>query len=212
MSGTNPQTLQDYFFPRTGQTDKDGRDVRLALPTYLKDVVGEAHALRTSVMERSPEPIATDFSHKLNPYVAITGDMWNNKDYYGVEIRHPDDPIGKQPALPLFRPPCTAPRCRRPAWPIAHSESPAGANLPREIERQIQPRFQDLVEPGGQGFRLFKLDGNSCLVSAETVGWREMPYSFRFQFRGKSYVRRLETNDAAKAQKRARLKATEIKR
>lgn len=96
FTGTNPSTLQDYFFPRTGQTDKDGRDVRLALPTYLKDVVGEAHALRTSIMERSPEPVATDFSHKLNPYAAIIGDMWNNKDYYGVEVRHPDDPIGKQ--------------------------------------------------------------------------------------------------------------------
>jgi hypothetical protein len=96
FTGSNPQTLQDYFFPRTGQTDKDGRDVRLALPTYLKDVVGEAHAVRTSVLERSPEPIATDLSHKLNPYAAIVGDMWNNKDYYGVEIRHPDDPIGKQ--------------------------------------------------------------------------------------------------------------------
>jgi hypothetical protein len=96
FTGSNPQTLQDYFFPRTGQTDKDGRDVRLALPTYLKDVVSEAHAVRTSVLERSPEPIATDLSHKLNPYAAIVGDMWNNKDYYGVEIRHPDDPIGKQ--------------------------------------------------------------------------------------------------------------------
>jgi hypothetical protein len=96
FTGSNPQTLQDYFFPRTGQTDKDGRDVRLALPTYLKDVVGEARAVRTSVLERSPEPIATELSHKLNPYAAIVGDMWNNKDYYGVEIRHPDDPIGKQ--------------------------------------------------------------------------------------------------------------------
>lgn len=98
FTGTNPQTLQDYFFPRTGEQDKDGRDGRLALPTYLKDVVGEAHALRTSVMERSPEPIASELSHKLNPWLGVTGDMWNNKDYYGVEIRHPDDPISKQMA------------------------------------------------------------------------------------------------------------------
>jgi integrase len=62
-----------------------------------------------------------------------------------------------------------------------------------------------------KGFRLFKLDSNSCLLSPENSGWREAHYSFQFQFRGKTYKRRLETNDASEAQKRARAKAAEIR-
>jgi hypothetical protein len=98
MTGNNPETLQDYMFPRTGRLDKDGREERLALPTYMKDLAADAKALQTSATERSLAPIGGQFAHRLNPYVAAVGDMLNNKDYYGVEIRHPDDPLSKQMA------------------------------------------------------------------------------------------------------------------
>lgn len=78
-------------------------------------------------------------------------------------------------------------------------------------EPVVQTSESTAPAPKRKGFRLFKLDGNSSQLSPETPGWRELPYSFRFQFRGKSYVRRLETNDAAEAQTRARALAREIK-
>lgn len=61
-------------------------------------------------------------------------------------------------------------------------------------------------------YRLFKRDpGTGREIPDTTAGWRELPYYFRFTFRGKSYVRCLETNDSDEAQKYARGKADEIR-
>jgi integrase len=63
-----------------------------------------------------------------------------------------------------------------------------------------------------KGYRLFKRDAsNTRELSPEEPGWRDRPYFFKFQFRGKTYPRCLETTDSVEAQKRARLKAHEIK-
>lgn len=62
-----------------------------------------------------------------------------------------------------------------------------------------------------KGYRLFKRDLQCCEMQPSAEGWRDRPYFFRFQFRGKSYVRCLETTDAVEAQKRARFKAKQIK-
>lgn len=62
-----------------------------------------------------------------------------------------------------------------------------------------------------KGFRLFKRDDAGRELASSQVGYKERPYYFRFTFRGKSYSRCLETNDAAGAQSHARRKALEIK-
>jgi len=62
-----------------------------------------------------------------------------------------------------------------------------------------------------RGYRLFKRDDKGRILQPDAPGYRERPYHFRFQFRGKSYARCLDTNDAAKAQKFAAAKAREIK-
>lgn len=59
-------------------------------------------------------------------------------------------------------------------------------------------------------FRLFKRRDDGTEMPATEAGYKERPYYFRFTFRGKSYLRCLETNDAAESQRRSRLKFTEI--
>lgn len=84
MTGKGPQELKDYFFPKTGNTDENGNDERLNLPTYMKDVYAYGkHPLKT-------------LGHKAHPLIGMISEMLSNKDYYGTEIRHPDDPLVDQ--------------------------------------------------------------------------------------------------------------------
>lgn len=90
MTGQMPQSSMDYFLPRSGQTDKDGRPQRLMLPSYLKDLMSDWHAFPD--LAKMGESVY----HKLNPWVAIVVDMLRNRDFYDTEIRQPDDPAWKQ--------------------------------------------------------------------------------------------------------------------
>jgi type II secretory pathway component PulK len=67
LTGKNPESLQDYLFPQNGQRDKDGRAQRLALPTYMKDVVSDWKDFPDY------QKMGSSFYHKLNPYVAVDG-------------------------------------------------------------------------------------------------------------------------------------------
>jgi hypothetical protein len=84
MTGEAPDELKDYYFPRTGRTDANSRPIRLSLPTYVKDVVHFTNA-----------PLTTA-KNKLHPLIGMVADMLSNEDFYGTEIRNPDDPIVKQ--------------------------------------------------------------------------------------------------------------------
>lgn len=84
MYGNPPQELKDYFFPKTNEKTPDGHNVRLALPSYMKDVYAFSH-----------DPTHTVTS-KLNPLWSTISAMLQNKDFYGTEIIHPDDPLIKR--------------------------------------------------------------------------------------------------------------------
>jgi hypothetical protein len=84
MTGQRPQDYKDYFMPRTGETDPRGNPVRLNLPSYMKDVLAYAKHPITSV------------EHSLNPMFSAISDLLNNKDFYDVRIRNPDDPLWQQ--------------------------------------------------------------------------------------------------------------------
>ena len=84
LTGDWPETLEDYFFPRTGDIDEYGRPRRVSLPTYAKDIF---HMAR--------EPLKT-ITNKASPLVDLLGDMLTNRDFYGVKIRNEDDPLIKQ--------------------------------------------------------------------------------------------------------------------
>jgi hypothetical protein len=84
MTGKGPEELRDYFFPKTGEQDAQGRDIRLTIPSYMKDVYHYGH-----------DPIGT-VSGKIHPAIALARNMLNNKDYFDRPIRNADDPFIKQ--------------------------------------------------------------------------------------------------------------------
>lgn len=83
-TGKGPQSLHDYYYPKTGEKDDEGKDKRVALPSYMKDVYAYMHSPGQTLL------------HKLHPDIGLMADMLQNKDFYGTEIRHPDDPAMKQ--------------------------------------------------------------------------------------------------------------------
>lgn len=83
-TGKPPDDMRDLFFPRTGETSPDGREIRTSLPTYMKDVYGF-----------SSNPGKTILG-KLHPTLTMVSDMLQNKDFYGTQIRNPDEPAMKQ--------------------------------------------------------------------------------------------------------------------
>lgn len=79
-TGQGPQEMKDYFFPKTGTLDKNGRPQRISLPSYMKDV--------TAYYEHAGQTLA----NKLHPMLATIAEMLQNKDFYGTRIRNVDDP------------------------------------------------------------------------------------------------------------------------
>ena len=77
-TGHSPDTWKDYFYIRT----TDG--VYLSPPTYMKEVFSYAH-----------DPLGT-LGHKAGPLAEATFELLQNKDFYGEEIRHKDDPVISQ--------------------------------------------------------------------------------------------------------------------
>lgn len=80
-TGEAPQTLDDYYHPRTGRKNDSGDEERVNLPSYIKDVVA---------YKRHPVQTVTN---KMHPMIGIVGDMLENRDFFGDEIRNPDDPM-----------------------------------------------------------------------------------------------------------------------
>ena len=79
-----PETLKDLYFPKTGDFDSHGRPLRLSLPSYMKDVFAAArHPLET-------------ITNKLHPLLSTLGQMFQNRDFFGTEIRHADDRAMRQ--------------------------------------------------------------------------------------------------------------------
>ncbi len=96
LTGKKPEELKDYFFPKTGAKDKEGHDVRLALPSYMKDVFAYGQDIKTAVTESKPGALLTTLKHKVHPLLNTVLDMLSNEDYYGTKIRNEDDPAMKQ--------------------------------------------------------------------------------------------------------------------
>ena len=84
MTGSPPEEMKDWFYPKTGKKDETGHDIRLSLPSYMKDVYAYAK-----------HPFVT-LGHKMHPAIAATIEMLNNKDFYGTKIRNEDDPLVRQ--------------------------------------------------------------------------------------------------------------------
>ena len=81
MTGKGPDDWKDYFMPRTGEVDDKGREVRVNLPSYMKDLVS---------MVKHP---LTTVEHALNPLLSTISDMLHNRDFYNTRIYSPNDPM-----------------------------------------------------------------------------------------------------------------------
>lgn len=84
FSGEYPSELKDYVFPRTGEKDQNGNEIRLSMPTYFKDIMAVAK-----------EPIKYVTSSTSGIF-SRTIESWNNKDYFGNYIYDPEDPQYKK--------------------------------------------------------------------------------------------------------------------
>jgi hypothetical protein len=83
-TGQAPQTLKDYFYPKNGQTDQNGNPVRIQLPSYMRDFKNIASGnIGKEVLPNSP-------------FMSLMSDIYNNKDYFGNEVRNPNDSVGTQ--------------------------------------------------------------------------------------------------------------------
>jgi hypothetical protein len=83
-TGKGPEELKDYYFPKNGALDKKGQPARVSLPTYMKDIY-----------HYTTNPVQTVLN-KFNPVNNAVIQMLANKDFYGTEIRHADDPAMQQ--------------------------------------------------------------------------------------------------------------------
>ena len=85
-TGEPPTEFKDYFFPKTGEVDADGQPERVQLPSYMKDMFAYAGALWETI------------KHKVSPALSAVYEMLQNENYYGDEIRNPNDPLVRQVA------------------------------------------------------------------------------------------------------------------
>jgi len=83
-TGKAPQSYKDYYFPQSGSTKPDGSAIRLSTPGYMKDMFSYWR-----------NPIQT-LLNKSSPEIQAVQEVLQNKDYYGVMLRNPDDPVGQQ--------------------------------------------------------------------------------------------------------------------
>jgi hypothetical protein len=84
MTGKKPETMADYFFPKTGEINPNGSEERLQLPSYFKDAMGVSH-----------HPFKT-IGAKLASPIHILTDLIANKDYWGNMVYDPNDWIGQR--------------------------------------------------------------------------------------------------------------------
>lgn len=79
---------RNYYFPRSGYKDGYGKDIRVSLPTYVKDVYSYGHDV--------PDSLIATVSHKLHPLVTGGVELATNKDFFNTEITHPADSLGQK--------------------------------------------------------------------------------------------------------------------
>lgn len=84
FTGKPPDDWKDLIAFKTGNLDERGKPERFMLPTYMKDVYAYANAPGTTLL------------HKSHPLLSLVGDLGKNRNYYGDEIRNPDDSLLKQ--------------------------------------------------------------------------------------------------------------------
>lgn len=77
------ELVKNLVFPRISLTDESQR---VSTPTYWRDAVHLSHSV--------PSYVSSSMSGEKGRIM----DVWNNRDFYGVQVYNPDDPIPKKVA------------------------------------------------------------------------------------------------------------------
>lgn len=94
-TGQRPEGI-DYWFPRTGRKDEFGRDERISIPSYMKDLyhmMEGAKDIATGAGGARAEGMA---AAKLHSSFGAIAEMLHNRDFYNTEIANSDDPFMKR--------------------------------------------------------------------------------------------------------------------
>jgi hypothetical protein len=97
LTGNKPETLEDFYFPKTGQVLPNGADERIQFPSYLKDALG---------ITRHPWQTV---SAKMAAPIHIVTDLIQNRDYWGNQIYDPHDWGQKLPSIAWYLTKSTSP-------------------------------------------------------------------------------------------------------
>lgn len=84
-TGQYPQELKDYYFPKTGRKDENGDDIRVQMPSYMRDIAHLAH----NGIGQVPSNLMDMAANKSSPQLSLLMDMIRNHDYYGTQITPP---------------------------------------------------------------------------------------------------------------------------
>ncbi len=95
MTGDRPRAVQDFFFPRTGGTNPDGSPARVNTSFYTREYFSALNHYRKQGTVGGSTALV---ENKLNPVLSTLSDIYNNKDYYGYQIRDTNSPIMVQSA------------------------------------------------------------------------------------------------------------------
>ncbi len=85
MTGQLPSELKDFMMPKTGGKDADGNDMRLSIPTYLRDAL--------SIYKKGPLKYIEGGSSGL---MARAWESAQNRDFYGNFVYDPEEPMYKK--------------------------------------------------------------------------------------------------------------------
>lgn len=83
-TGERPKELKDYLFPKTGQKDDNGVDIRVSIPGYGKDL----YYWHTAPIQTAKK--------KTSPLFNIIIASWENENFFGDMIRNQDETVSIQ--------------------------------------------------------------------------------------------------------------------
>jgi N12 class adenine-specific DNA methylase len=84
LTGVLPQDWLDWIFPHSSKRDPNAR---LAMPTYIKEIVSMLHSASKGQFFLPTEYVSASMTGLTGRLVEV----WRNKDYYGEEVRHKGD-------------------------------------------------------------------------------------------------------------------------
>lgn len=93
LSGEEPQSLEDYVYPRTGETMPNGRPERVNTMFYPREFASIYHHVEKEGLVGGLGHLA---SSKASGVVGLTSEWARGVNDFGEEIRDPDAPAYKQ--------------------------------------------------------------------------------------------------------------------